>query len=234
MKQPIKNILVSLLVITALLFQGYIPVSLALPVSGEIKPNLGLVDYSLKIDPERFVSAPYYPKPDPAILQTNVFQDFVNTVADGQTNIIRGIYSEGIFALPVVQQPSNQPVYVSDTDGVVTEFAMPRKYGVTGIVAHNYLAGGVFFELKVGDVVQVVYGDGATKEYIVADIRAYQALKPNSPHSEFIDLDSEERLSATQLFKRVYSGEHHLTLQTCIQVGEVDSWGRQFIIAEPA
>jgi hypothetical protein len=37
---------------------------------------------------------------------------------------------------------------------------MPSKYGVTGLLAHNYLSGRHFFGLEIGDIVQLVYGDG--------------------------------------------------------------------------
>ena len=32
-------------------------------------------------------------------------------------------------------------------------------YGVTGILAHNYLSGKYFFDLEVGDELQLVYGN---------------------------------------------------------------------------
>ena len=70
-------------------------------------------------------------------------------------------------------------------------------------------------------------------DYRVADIREYQALQPNSATSQFVDILTGEKISATQLFKRVYMGSHHLTLQTCIEQGSVDSWGRMFVIAYP-
>ena len=101
------------------------------------------------------------------------------------------------------------------------------------MLAHNYLAGADFFTLNIGDQIQVVYGDGSVHVYQIADIQSYQALSPNSASSNFVDLATSDRLTATQLFKRVYMGSHHLTLQTCIQQGSEDSWGRLFIIAYP-
>ena len=118
-------------------------------------------------------------------------------------------------------------------EGEITQFSIPNKYGNTGLLAHNYLSGRHFFGLGIGDVVQLVYGDREIKEYQIADIQRYQALQPDSPSSQFLDLNTGEKLSATQLFKRVYMGNHHLTLQTCIQEGLEDSWGRLFIIAKP-
>lgn len=159
--------------------------------------------------------------------------DFVSSITDGEANTIRGIYSEGVFQYPVIQQPATQPAFVSETDDVVTEFNMPRKYGVTGILAHNYLAGDAFFALENGDLIHVVYGDGSIQAYEIVNVQEYQALSPDSPNSSFLDMSSGEKLTATQLFKKVYMGGPHLTLQTCIQVGNEDSWGRLFLIAEP-
>ena len=171
---------------------------------------------------------------DPTVSQSNTeLQAFIETVTDGMADVVRGIYIEDQFEFPVIQQPSGQPGYVSSQTNVLTEFAMAKKYDVTGILAHNYLAGEDFFNLQAGDVVQVVYGDGMIQQYEITEILEYQALSPNSATSSFIDLETDEQLSATQLFNRVYTGSHHLTMQTCIQVGSEDSWGRLFLIAEP-
>ncbi|MDK2981851.1 MAG: hypothetical protein PWQ55_2198 [Chloroflexota bacterium] len=160
-------------------------------------------------------------------------EKFVEEVFNGQAGTIRGIYAEGVMEYPVVQQPSGQAGFVSEQQNVVTEFAMARDYGVTGILAHNFLAGQSFFDLSKDDTIQVVYGDGSTQTYQIVNVLQYQALSPDSPTSSFTDLDNGETLSASQLFKKVYMGSGHLTLQTCIQVGSEDSWGRLFLIAEP-
>lgn len=166
-------------------------------------------------------------------LQNVSLENFVMQVIDGNQKSIRGVYSNGVLAFPVIQQPAGQPGYVSSVEGVVTEFSMASSQGVTGLLAHNYLSGRFFHDFELGDVIQIVYGDGTIRKYQVSDLRKYQALQPNSTNSRFVDLDSDQELSATELFKLVYRGNHHLTLQTCIQVGEIDSWGRLFIIADP-
>jgi hypothetical protein len=67
----------------------------------------------------------------------------------------------------------------------------------------------------------------------VEDIQQYQALQPFSPYSNFRDLETQSILTAEQLFNKVYRGEFHLTLQTCIENEGNLSWGRLFIIARP-
>jgi hypothetical protein len=61
----------------------------------------------------------------------------------------------------------------------------------------------------------------------------FQALQPTSPYSSFRDLDSDETFTAEQVFKQVYTGDRHVTFQTCIAGPESLSWGRLFVIATP-
>ena len=108
------------------------------------------------------------------------------------------MYSNGVLAFPVIQQPAGQPGYVSSVEGVVTEFSMASSQGVTGLLAHNYLSGRFFHDFELGDVIQIVYGDGTIRKYQVSDLRKYQALQPNSTNSRFVDLDSDQELSAEE------------------------------------
>ncbi|MHC1783354.1 MAG: hypothetical protein AB9891_11485 [Anaerolineaceae bacterium] len=160
-------------------------------------------------------------------------EDFNRILGDGDAQTIRGVYVQDIMALRVVQQPANEPEFVSTIQGTVTHFGMASSNGITGLLAHNFAAGELFFDLAQGHVVNVSYGDGTNKSYQVSRILRFQALQPDSPTSNFINLETNENLTASDLFSRVFSGGHHLTLQTCIRQGTEDSWGRLFIIAEP-
>jgi hypothetical protein len=228
-----KKIFVLLALTVSLVLQGFVFSESNLPVSGE-NPGLGIAYDGLPLaQPVSFDTLQDVGQPQFQASKTIPVNDFVQTLVDGNADTIRGLYVDNKFAFPVVQQPSGNAGFVSTTEDVLTDFAMPRKYGVTGMLAHNYLAGNEFFALEIGDLIQVVYGDGSIQMYQISDIQSYQALSPNSGNSNFIDLATSEKLTATQLFKRVYMGEHHLTLQTCIQQGSEDSWGRLFIIANP-
>ena len=156
--------------------------------------------------------------------------DFSSQVANGNGSQITGLYSENIFALAVVQQPSGQAGFVSTSANTTTQFKMAAGLG---FLAHNYLAGSNFFSLSGGGVITVVYGDGSTKSYRVANIRKFQALDPDSPYSNFIDLATGEQLSASDLFYQTYGISGQMVLQTCISANGNSSWGRLFIIATP-
>ena len=169
---------------------------------------------------------------DPEPVIDRQLEDFVSTVSNGSSSLA-GVYVNGTLAMPIVQQPSGNAGWVSEADDVVTQFGIATKYGSTGLLAHNTHAGAAFFNIESGQEVVVVFGNGETESYRVESIRKFQALQPTSPYSDFVDLDSGEKLSATDLFYAVYSGDNHLTFQTCIaQDGEL-SWGRLFIIATP-
>ena len=219
-----SNNLRKLLIVSALTVELIISGFSTIPVTGVAAARFDTVNDPVAYSPSEKETS----KEKQAVLQ-----EFVKSVVDGESDAVRGIYVENVFEYPVVKQPANQPGFVSTQQDVVTKFAMADKYGVIGLLAHNYLAGESFFDLKTNDVVQVVYGDGTVESYQVTEVLEYQALSPKSASSSFKDLDSGETLSSTQLFKKVYTGEPHLTLQTCIQVGSEDSWGRLFIIAEP-
>ena len=161
------------------------------------------------------------------------FMDFSISVQNGQASVLRGVYTRDVLALPVVQQPSDSPAYVSSYDGLVTQFGMAAQYGTVGLLAHNHLAGRSFSGLAVGQEVRLVYGDGHVERFVITEVLEYQALQPTSPYSSFRDLASDEVLSAQQMFQRVYQGERHITFQTCIDAEGNSSWGRLFVIAVP-
>ena len=146
---------------------------------------------------------------------------------------VSGIYLGDERYLRVVPQPEGKPEYVSSISGVATHFQLAQRHGNIGLLAHNYLGGRYFLDLKVGDDVFLMDGHRRTMRYRVARMYHYQALDPRNPRSQFIDLENQQVYSASDVFKRVYTGSHHLVLQTCIQKGYIKEWGRVFIIAEP-
>jgi hypothetical protein len=102
-----------------------------------------------------------------------------------------------------------------------------------GLLAHNNLSGRLFSKLAVGQEVRLVYGDGKVEYFVIKQISKYQALQPTSPYSSFRDLTNDEKLTAEQLFNKVYRGDRHVTFQTCIEASGNLSWGRLFVVAQP-
>jgi len=160
--------------------------------------------------------------------------DFISQVVNGNAYQIVGVYSPQLFSLQVHQQPANNPGFVSSLPGVVTQFSMASSYGSTGLLAHNTVSGAIFYDLIVGQLILLVYGDGSLEHYRVVGLSSFQALSPSSPYSDFIDLDTAgSRLDASQLFNRIYSVQDQLVLQTCLANDGNPNWGRFFVSAVP-
>jgi len=104
-------------------------------------------------------------------------------IAEGRT--LSGIYVENALALPVVQQPEGNAAYVSTRNGEITQFSTVSQYGNIGLLAHNYLSGKSFLQLTVGQEVRLVFDDGQTEYFVVAEILRYQALEPLQFLQEF-------------------------------------------------
>jgi len=161
-------------------------------------------------------------------------QNFIHRVYNGNGKAVVGVYVPGTLALPVGQQPKNNAGYVTRESNQATQFNMAAQYGTIGILAHNDLAGSQFTDIQMNQYAIVVYGDGHVEYYVVREVQKYQALSPTSTFSDFINLDdTDERLTAADLFNRVYSPGERLVFQTCIAAEGDPSWGRMFIIATP-
>ncbi len=158
---------------------------------------------------------------------------FTLSVQNGQAGVVRGVYVDQVLAYQVIQQPSYNGAYVSDKDGIVTEFSAARQNGNVGLLAHNTLAGKLFSNLKPGQYVTLVYGDGKTETFVITQILRYAALSPYSATSEFKNLDTNTNITASQLFSNAYTGSRHVTFQTCIEYNGNLSGGRLFVIAVP-
>jgi len=161
------------------------------------------------------------------------FSEFVLSVTDGEAGVVRGVYVPNSFAYQVVQQPVEDYGYVSTDAEMVTQFSSANQYGVTGLLAHNYLAGSAFSELAVGQEIRVVYGDGDIEYYQVSIISSFRAIDPLSATSNFIDLSTNVEYTVQDIFYQFYTGKEHVTFQTCIAKGSDASWGRLFVVAYP-
>lgn len=202
-------------------------------LNSTIGTNIPVTGLDLSADPVKLDSFTGYRDDDRVPPVQLSISEFVANISDGQGESVRGVYATGLFALQVVQQPSGNAGYVSAEEDVATQFSMAKKYDSIGLLAHNNAAGQYFYNLTYGNIVEVVYGDGNIDLYKVEAIYEFQALSPSSTSSSFKDLVSGETFSAANVFYKMYSGDPHLTLQTCIQKDGINTWGRLFIIAYP-
>ena len=164
--------------------------------------------------------------------QPNYF-NFVESVKNGQTGVLRGVYIPRILALPIIQQPVGHPEFISGNYGEVTQFNMAAQAGNIGLLAHNNLSGEIFSNILPGQEVRLIYGDGRVEKFTVSQVLRYQALEPYNPYSKFRDLETDILITAEELYRKMYLGNRHVTFQTCIAANGDESWGRLFIIAQP-
>ena len=168
------------------------------------------------------------------VLNSQILNYGIN-LETSQRDVPNTLYLNDSTALQIIQQPAEDDNFVTSFPNYVTEFRAASNFDTIGILAHNYLAGQYFFQISTGQELELVYGDNHIEKFIVTKIQRYQALSPNSPSSDFIDLASGGYLTASQLFNKVYKNQTgNLVLQTCIYADQNPTWGRLFIIAEPA
>ncbi len=168
----------------------------------------------------------------PVVSDQDELADFVDTVYNGKSSQVVGIYIEDKLAMPVVQQPNGDHAFISSLDNTLTQFGLPGDYGVLGILAHNTEAGADFYDLALGDEVVVVYGNGATDRYEISNDEVWQAFNPQDPYDgSFQSLDTNRTLSLRELFIETYTTPETLVFQTCYAQGDNLQWGRLFVTA---
>ncbi len=158
--------------------------------------------------------------------------EFVTSLASAGAQGLQGIYVPATFAYHVVPQPDGNYGYVSAAPDTVTQFGLAGD-GVVGLLGHVDLAGKRFPDLRPGEEVDLIWADRSVRRFSIASTGRYQAVDPQDPSSDFIDLDTGAQISAADLFAAYYTGGEHVTLQTCIEQNGDPSWGRLFVVAEP-
>jgi hypothetical protein len=153
----------------------------------------------------------------------------MNTEGEGYET---GIYAPGVFAFPITQQPEDQNLYVSVKRNLVTLFRAAQNNGITGLLAHNFLAGAFFYNLELGQEVWLVEGNEKSQVYQITGIEQFQKIERGAD-DVFIDLQTKESLSVSEVFDRFYTGEPRLVLQTCLEKDGDLNWGLTFFVGEP-
>lgn len=152
---------------------------------------------------------------------------WMGDLPQGEPDQVVGVFVPGVLAQPVVQQRSS--LDVSTDPEAITQFRLAVKYGSIGLLAHNYLIGGKFFEIEIGDLAYVIYGDGHYQIYRVTEFADYQALTK----TVFREVNSRNSTGQYTLVDRIYGANNdRLVFQTCIEKNGNLSWGRRFILAE--
>jgi len=212
----------AVLIASAVLFIAAVPVSAQTPAEGFCRRQYPVENPSLITDHSDIAS----------ITGTTDLEKFVKAVTTGETGRVTGLFAPGLGHYYVIQQAPGNDTRVSPVDGVLTQYRRPSTGGVVGLLAHNYAAGIRFTQFEAGDLIYVVYGDGAVHTYRLTGFQRYQAVNRDDAGSNLIDLSDGRVQSADAVYRRIYTGAPHLVLQTCLSNDGDLKWGRLFILAE--
>ena len=138
-------------------------------------PEAGPIPVGVPADPAALEqAAPASPAVQPDLA------GFAASITNGQVDTVVGIYIDGLFSLPVLQQPPGDDAYVSNDNHAVTQYAWPSKYGTIALLAHNTLSGRIFFQINANQDIILIFGDGRMEHYRMKEVQNYQALSPTT------------------------------------------------------
>jgi hypothetical protein len=149
-------------------------------------------------------------------------------VVDGQIGVLRGVYVEDVLALKVIQQPADDPLFVSgDRDRHPVPNAAKTVSPGSG---PNYLSGELFFQLESANKFSWSM-EMEWLRYTVTDISATRSTADNQEAGT--STCAPEKSNDCAGFQPGLYGKDHVTFQTCIKKGNEWSWGLIFVIATP-
>ena len=140
--------------------------------------------------------------------------------AEGDEMVPGRVVAPGAFDLEIVDQGEDSS-YISANIETATLFRDAGWYGVVGLLAHDYLAGELFFDLEVGDSLWLLYPQGAVA-YKVTHVVEYM------PAGEDMLRDVDGRLLRyEEVFDLMYTIPGRVVFQTCTKEG-----GFWFVVGE--
>lgn len=175
--------------------------------------------------------------PQPVIISPTTANKFTKKLIVKKVSIPTALAEwvsvSGLFSLPIIQQPKDNPIFVTNKPEFLTQFQRATQNGVTGLLAHNFLSGREFSKMKIGQEISIRYTDHLVRNYQVASIYRFQKLDPSDVFSDLIDLHSGKERSSSDVFDQFYRGRHHVTFQTCLEEDGRLDWGLLFVVALP-
>jgi len=169
----------------------------------------------------------------PGVPSEHTYQRDTQNDIRPQNDRLSRVEISGQHSYTIIEQPKDNPAFVSNKPGTFTRFLLAERYGTIGLMAHNAQVGPMFSEFKIGTQVTLFRHDQEPIHYQVQSIRKFKALSPNSAYSAFIDLEDSAHYTAGELFLDIYGAGDRLVLQTCLSRNGLKNWGRWFVIANP-
>lgn len=160
--------------------------------------------------------------------------ELIASVTNGNPAQVVGGYIPAVLAARVIQQPVDQPGWVSPEAGTLTEYHPASQLGNLGLLAPTETAQALFDQMAAGQNLTIIQGDGSLREYQISVIMTFQALDPANPNSDYLILPVGVRIPYDELLNCVYGGSDHVVFETTIHQPDVPNWGKLFVAAFPA
>jgi hypothetical protein len=107
------------------------------------------------------------------------------------------------------------------------------QHGVTGLLAHNFLAGRAFYGLQIGTPIWIARSKDKVQMYKVASVELFQRITLPGEADRYIQLVNHREWTTSELFAHFYADRGRLVLQTCLARFGRLNWGLYFVVAEP-
>lgn len=137
------------------------------------------------------------------------------------------VYISGVLDLKVEPQLNGDNLEITNDPEIVNQYSL-AKGGTVALMAHNYLAGQYFYQIREGDVVLLDFRDGHSRKYVVTDIIEFQRL-----NLLFISTETLQVYSERQFLNTFFQSRDYLVFMTCLEKSGNVSWGVTLFIALP-
>lgn len=159
--------------------------------------------------------------------------ELIARVTNGNADQVVGSYIPDLLAAEVLQQPEDQPDWISPDAGTLTQYRAASQLGNLGLLASKDSAAALFDQMAAGLPVTIIQGDGSLREYSIAGILTFQAIDPTDPNSDYLIQPVGVHVPYSELLNCIYGGEEHLVFESTIDKPDVPNWGKLFVVAFP-
>lgn len=153
--------------------------------------------------------------PGAALLPNLVDPDVLGRL-NGPRAILESLERPGIWSLELRGQAGDLE-HVTGQPGQATIFEEAQGWGTLGILAHDYLAGGLFYDLDPGAVLWIRSRTGAqlnTHLYQIERVYIFERLGPDIYQDQ-----TGQRYRELDIYNLAYRSGSPVTLQTCYGYG---------------
>jgi len=121
----------------------------------------------------------------PGVPSEHTYQRDTQDDTPSQNDRISRVEISGQHSYTIIEQPQDNPAFVSNKPGTFTRFLLAERYGTIGLMAHNAQVGPMFSEFEVGTQV-TLFSQG--QEPIHYQVQIYQEIKGPIPKQRLFSI----------------------------------------------